>query len=225
MMTKWLSKSIVILLCAAAAVVVWRSAAGAEEEGTTLRILHDRLQQNIQAEEQLKEEIRHALHLASRPHSAYLLYQKSLGLQEKRGALRRLREERHAIMREIMERGDNQRNRPFLLPVRGESPEAGRIYSGTPLLAYYERSTMGGTPIPRITPAWKWAFRVATAALLVAAFSLPPLAAYRYRRHQRPTGERVRIFPIFTVQQPDGRRTLLQMPFPGGEMHHAKGRA
>ena len=225
-MSRWFSKGILILFCATAMIVVWQSAAGASgQESPTgeraeLMLLHERLNQNMKTEALLRKEIRNALSLAARPHSEYLLHQKSLGLQRNKAAITQLRQERRDIYKQVaLLSGIDDASFDLMREMQDQSVKASAPYSGAPLLAFYNRSSHGPEPL-QFSPFWSGAFRAITGLFFLSIFSLPLIAIYKRKRAQQAEKEKSLLFPIFTVQGRSGSRGLLRVPIYKGEMMH-----
>ncbi len=182
--------------------------------------LYTELNENLQAESVLQAEIRAGYRLASRPHSAYLLYQKSLGLEGAVADLRQLRIEREAFIQSL-----NSIPGPV-----GSGPEAearfpdlvSTAYSGAPMLSFDDGSRFDSEEAAKTVSARAGFYRLLTGAFLVLAFFLPLLALYQ-KKTEVPTGKKlVRVFPIFAVLGKNGARALFKLPATGHEPLYPK---
>ncbi len=183
------------------------------DQGEMVR-LHAALNENLQAEAVLQAELRAAYRLISRPHSEYLLYQKSLGLEGMVADLRQLRLERKSLIQRLTSSSDGERL-PMQLNPEAEIRFPGLVstaYSGAPMLSFDDASRFDSEVTPRTVSARAGFYRLLIGIFLLAAFSLPLMALYK-KKTEVPTEKKlIRVFPIFSVQGKNGVRSLFKVP-------------
>lgn len=180
-------------------------------QGEVLR-LQARLGENLKQEALIQERMRTAFGVVTRPHSAYLLHQKSLGLQDNRVRLQRLRGEREKIIQEIRGLRDKGVVSQALLR-RARGPfliENAQRYSGSPTLSFQEARWVYAEASSE-KPIKTGLFRMMMAGFLLFVFSLPLVLIFRKGAPVRARKRLVRVFPLFTVYGADGWCGMLKI--------------
>ncbi|MFQ5597452.1 MAG: hypothetical protein ACE5GK_05315 [Nitrospiria bacterium] len=219
-----IKKMYILAVFSVVSFVLWESTVRAEglplggKDFIPRHALEEALEQNLKSESAALRKLKYAYEVAARPHSAYLLYQKNLGLIQHRAELDRLRMERREIVRRLDALPEGRTPSMFLFVGREgfNSAEAFHSYSGAPMLSFDAGSHFEYEPMQAFYIGWAPLFRVFTAVFLALIFSLPFIVLYKVRAEgKRPQGT-IRIFPAFRVKKRNGTLELLKATFGEG---------
>ena len=173
--------------------------------------LQNRLQENLKEEAWLREKMRSALDVASRPNASYLLHQKSLGLQNDRDRLHALQAEKAELIRAIegLTARDLASEALLRRARQGFSMQNMRKDSGSPALSFQQASLVH---VANTSTEKRALYRAMMAGFLLIVLSFPLIAFFK-KDTPFPVRKRViRVFPMFTVRnEAYGSRELLKI--------------
>jgi len=185
----------------------------AHAEAVTQAHLQDRLHENLNQEALILARMDTAFSVASRPHAAYLLHQKSLGLQNNRDRLKALRTERVVLVQEMAGLADSGVVSEALLHGARQSfsEENLRKDSGSPALSFQQARLVSAANASTEKMRSVVLYRMLMAGFLLMVFSLPVIAIFRRGEPIPVRRGLVRVFPMFTVNGAHGRREVLKI--------------
>lgn len=177
--------------------------------------LQDRLNENLNEEVLIRTRMSVALGVAARPYSAYLLHQKSLGLQGNRGRLQSLRAERAELIRMLEGLAAKSVVSEALLK-RARQPswvENMRRDSGSPMLSFQQARLVHAANASTEEMGSIDFYRVMMAGFLLVIFSLPFVVIFGRGEpiFARKSLSLVRVFPLFTINGAHGHREVLKI--------------
>lgn len=202
------------LILVQASAVVLAQVADPKEVGLSRVLgLQNRLNENLNEEVLILARMGAALGVASQPYSAYLLHQKSLGLQENRDSLQSLRAEKAEVIRMLEGFADKSVVSEALLR-RAREPswvENARRDSGSPVLSFQQAHLVHAANVSTEKMGFVGLYRVVMAGFLLVIFALPLVVFFRRGEPTFARKNLVRVFPLFAINGAHGYREVLKV--------------